>query len=318
MRDAHHPVVLFANGFGDHLLNLPALRALASVFQGRLGLICLPGIARWLYGGLPLRGLWEVPMRRGGEGRLFDAQAVAARIGTCELLASLCPWHSESVDALLAHLEPRSSIGFFPGFRVRLPLDYARHTVDLAFEVPRQLEPSLRVEDFAAAPSLPSSALRLADEVKRLVGPRRRILAVHTETGAEKQWPVERFVTLLDAFLERHPEYVALVLDQESVGLDRGRQGGRILHRQRLDFDKALALIQRADLFVGIDSSMLHGADLFRVPGVGLFAPTRPEEFGFRFGPHRHVHEPRGMEAIAVEQVLEALEQLALIPTTRA
>ena len=34
------PVVFFANGIGDTVLALPALRALAALFPGRLSLVC--------------------------------------------------------------------------------------------------------------------------------------------------------------------------------------------------------------------------------------------------------------------------------------
>jgi ADP-heptose:LPS heptosyltransferase len=68
-------------------------------------------------------------------------------------------------------------------------------------------------------------------------------------------------------------------------------------------------LVGTADLFVGIDSSMLHAADLARVPGVGLFGPTRAAEWGFRFAPHRHVDRTT-MADITVDAVLDALEEL--------
>jgi hypothetical protein len=55
---------------------------------------------------------------------------------------------------------------------------------------------------------------------------------------------------------------------------------------------------------------MLHAADLARVPGVGLFGPTRSATWGFRFGPHRHLDE-RKMADITVDEVLRALEDLA-------
>jgi ADP-heptose:LPS heptosyltransferase len=71
-----------------------------------------------------------------------------------------------------------------------------------------------------------------------------------------------------------------------------------------------MGLVANADLFVGIDSSMLHAADLARVPGVGLFGPTRAATWGFRFGPHRHVDRST-MADITVEEVLSAMEDLA-------
>jgi hypothetical protein len=54
---------------------------------------------------------------------------------------------------------------------------------------------------------------------------------------------------------------------------------------------------------------MLHAADLARVPGVGLFGPTRAATWGFRFASHRHV-EMSTMAEITAAEVLAALEDL--------
>jgi len=55
---------------------------------------------------------------------------------------------------------------------------------------------------------------------------------------------------------------------------------------------------------------MLHAADLLRIPGVGLFGPTAPWQYGFRFAPHRHIRRGRGMNRISEAEVLRALESL--------
>jgi hypothetical protein len=64
---------------------------------------------------------------------------------------------------------------------------------------------------------------------------------------------------------------------------------------------------------------MLHAADLYRIPGVGLFGTGKIKsgttnfkyrQWGFRFSRHRHVWDPRGMEHIREETVLHELESL--------
>ncbi len=60
---------------------------------------------------------------------------------------------------------------------------------------------------------------------------------------------------------------------------------------------------------MGIDSCMLHAADLARVPGVGLYSPTQPAIWGFRFAPHRHVYGGT-MADISVDDVFSAMESL--------
>jgi ADP-heptose:LPS heptosyltransferase len=93
-------------------------------------------------------------------------------------------------------------------------------------------------------------------------------------------------------------------------GLNVGPERDRIFPYLGLPLDLAIGLVANADLFVGIDSSMLHAADLAGIPGVGLFGPTRAATWGFRFGPHRHV-EMSTMADITVEDVLAAMEDLA-------
>jgi hypothetical protein len=53
--DAKDPIAFFINGHGDRILNLPALRALAKVFQGRLSLICNEGASLCLFDKLSLK-----------------------------------------------------------------------------------------------------------------------------------------------------------------------------------------------------------------------------------------------------------------------
>ena len=62
---------------------------------------------------------------------------------------------------------------------------------------------------------------------------------------------------------------------------------------------------------MGIDSSMLHVADLCGVPGVGLFGPSNAEHWGFRLARHRHVcGRDARMDTIAPEEVIQALEDI--------
>jgi ADP-heptose:LPS heptosyltransferase len=92
--------------------------------------------------------------------------------------------------------------------------------------------------------------------------------------------------------------------------LNTGCERDRVIPCLGLPLDLTMGLVANADLFVGIDSCMLHAADLARVPGVGLFGLTRSAAWGFRFGPHRHLDRGTMMD-ITVEEVLDAMEDLA-------
>jgi ADP-heptose:LPS heptosyltransferase len=68
--------------------------------------------------------------------------------------------------------------------------------------------------------------------------------------------------------------------------------------------------VRSADAFLGVDSCMLHAADLFRVPSVGLFGPTRPSEFGLRFARHRIADGRGSMAALTPDVAAASLDEL--------
>src|ERR1700680_2305599 len=193
--ESTHPVVFFGNGVGDHLLNLPSLRALAKLFPNRLRLVCMPGAAATYFSDIPFGDVLETEMNWTGNRHKFDAGALSMRIGPCRLFLSLVPWHSKSMDQLLGIVAPAHSIGFFAGFHDVLQPDYSKHSADLAFELPRRLDPTLRLEAFAAPPALAARPARLALEIRHAVPPGMRVLAIHADTNSEKMWPVKRWCT---------------------------------------------------------------------------------------------------------------------------
>ena len=325
MLEARHPVAIFSMGLGDHLMVLPALRALAGLFDGRLSLICKPGGRNDFFRQLPLNKVHEIHMQYVFEGKSvrysedgskleptrirFDAEWLANEVSECDLFVSFNSWHSSSVDDLIERLAPANTIGYFPQFGIRLPIK--GHGFDAAFAIPQYLNPALKIEDVAGAPEVLPDIHRWAREWRAGLPSSIRVLAVHNESKPRKLWPTDRLVNVLDQFLGRHPNVIALVLGLSDVGLTKGRYGHRIIPCFGKPLHCAISLIGESDLFLGIDSSMLHAADLFRVPGVGLFGPSDPSEYGFRFGPHRHIRgADNRMDTITEDEVLIALESL--------
>jgi ADP-heptose:LPS heptosyltransferase len=135
------------------------------------------------------------------------------------------------------------------------------------------------------------------------------LLAVHADTKPEKAWSPAKLAEVLNEFLERHRHVIAIVVGVDPFAVDIGRNRGRLLSCHGIPLSVAFAITDECDLFLGIDSCMLHMADLCRVPGVGLFGPTDPSEFGFRFARHIHVSAAT-MSEISVTEVGEALETL--------
>jgi ADP-heptose:LPS heptosyltransferase len=200
-------------------------------------------------------------------------------------------------------------VGFFPAFDVVLPRDYSKHSSELAFDVARWVDPLAKLEDFASPPRLPESASSFAGALRRQLR-EVRLMAVHADSQPEKCWPWGLFRVFLEAFLEAHPDYVAILIGQRTAATSAPVAAERVLCLRDLPLAETLAVVGICDLFVGIDSCFLHAADLFRVPGIGLFGPTEPAEFGFRFARHRHVRAGSDVRDITIGDVLGAAHGL--------
>jgi ADP-heptose:LPS heptosyltransferase len=311
---AEHPVVFFINGVGDNILNLPALRALAQIFEGRLSLICSGKEALHIFDDLPLRRLIRIRAEMTGPGREFDARSVAEITENCDLFISLVPWCSPSLIQLIKELRPALSIGFFSNYDIEIPLDYNKHSAELGFDVVRLFNPAYCLRDFTAPPSYRNEALAEAQSLLSCLNPGTRILAVHADTASEKMWVSARFIKTLDIFLDLHKDYSVFIVGHTPLGLDSGLYGNRVIPCYGLGLSASQSLVTKADYFLGVDSCMLHVADFARVPGVGLFGPTRAEEFGFLVGPNVTIQAQGHMEQIEVAEVCAALESIIANP----
>jgi len=309
---ARRPAVVFRNGIGDNLLMLMAVRALGALFPGRLAF--LGGRTSRLFfadiGFVSFHDLdFPVDGGPGWHGRSFDVAAAAAMLEGCDLLISLNPWSSPSLQALRVALSPAFSMGLSEGFDLSLPMDPGSHYARLAFEIPRALQPAFGIDTFSAPLSLPPRAWRGARALRARLPSGARVLAVHADIVFEKMWP-DRFRTLLDGFLRDHSDTVAVLVGDREIGLGDLSRHRPVISCLGLPLLDTMALVGSADLFLGVDSCMLHAADLFRVPGVGLFGPTNSTEYGFLFAPHRHLDAQGSMRAISVPAVRDALESV--------
>ena len=296
---ARSPVVFFINGIGDHVLALPALRGLGRLYGSTLTIVGAEFAEESFLRPIAAGRVITVEMLDGPIGRHFDAADVAARIGECDLLVSLNPWHSEAVDDLLARVKPRRSVGFFPGFTTVLPLDFDMHSADLAFSPARFLDDTLTLEDFAQPPALPARASRRAATLRSMLPGAAKVLAVHADTHHTKMWPAETIRRGIHEFLEWRPDYWAFVVGWHDIRLELGSCADRVIACCGTPLETSMAIVSAADLFCGVDSSMLHVADLCRVPTVGLFRATNPREFGCRFARHQHLDLSCDGDAIA-------------------
>lgn len=310
---AEAPVIFFINGIGDNILNLPALRALGALFAGRSSLICC-GSALFMFDELPLKRAIKISVESSAYGREFDADAVAAETGSCDVFLSLVPWHSESLTRLVKKLRPQMSVGFFSNYDIRLPLNFDQHTSELAFDLVRLFDARSRLKDFTAPPCYPNEARAEARKLRQQLSPGAKALAVHADTGQKKMWDGDKLMQTLDTFLSLHTDFTVLLVGGRPQSLDCGLYGDRVIPCYGLPLPVSMALVTEADFFLGIDSCMLHAADFAGVPSVGLFGPTSAAEFGFLVGPHIAIQAPHTMAEIEVSDVAGALESLLAKP----
>ena len=329
---ARTPTVYFSTLIGDSVLTLPTLRALSEMFTVPLTLLC-PKIAFDLCFREVSSRLVDItgsppvgPSLGPSSNRILDYDALASEIGPIDLFINAVPWDVPSnafARPLRQRLAPTTSIGFPNGdtYDVVIPRDVP-HSADLTFKLARLFDPSARIETYAQPVRLSPSVLEDVRAMRAALPSGAKVLAMHADTSwAKKRWPVTRLVDLLDRFLSRHRDFVAWVVGMGHEELNVGRERDRVFPFLGVPLDLAMGMVADADLFVGVDSSMLHAADLARVPGVGLFGPTRSQTWGFRFAPHRHV-DMSTMAEITVDEVLAALEDLVssqrreALPTT--
>jgi ADP-heptose:LPS heptosyltransferase len=152
-------------------------------------------------------------------------------------------------------------------------------------------------------------------------------------TPSEKLWPPEKYGPLFERLAGRHPELRIVVVGAKKEKRWVQQQLLRELPAGLRTIDavgktavgELLHLLKRASVLLAADSGVMHLATMTATPLVALFGPTNEEETGpYGVGdraikiravdPKAAKQDPRCMEKISVEKVLEAIEiQLKLM-----
>ena len=113
--------------------------------------------------------------------------------------------------------------------------------------------------------------------------------------------------SVLDRFLREHPAYQVAVVGSFPRWIS-DMYPGRVVDCNRLDVAGIGYLAVHSDYLLGVDSWVLHLADLAGVPSVGIFGPDRVHEWGFRFRQlHRAIVGESRLENVSEDAVYEAL-----------
>ena len=148
--------------------------------------------------------------------------------------------------------------------------------------------------------------LRIEDEEVRAVdeflaaapaaGSRRPLIVVHVGSGpnfyklALKRWPPSHFGKLCDRLVEQRQAHVVFTgKGEEEAALIReavaAMKRDATVACDQLSIGELLALLDRADLTITNDTSVMHLATLVSCPVAAFFGPTDPMQYGPR-NPH--------------------------------
>ncbi|GAC1640207.1 MAG: glycosyltransferase family 9 protein [Herpetosiphon sp.] len=179
--------------------------------------------------------------------------------------------------------------GFGYNLRTRVP-DGVVHEADLYSLVARSLAIGKvdRCLSFDVAPQARAAAGELAANV--LKG-RQRLVVLHPGGGANpgmtlarKRWLPSRWASIADRLATTYNAAVLLVGgpgDKDAVAavqVAMQRPAEALVHRW--EWSVLAGLLERADLFLGHDTGMLHLACAVGTPAVAVFGPSDPQMYG--------------------------------------
>jgi heptosyltransferase-2 len=152
-----------------------------------------------------------------------------------------------------------------------IPQDYGRHAVEnnlalLPFAGAKVLLPSHRYEIFLTDTDKAWAENFIMQE--KLAG--RRMMGIHAGSGATKnlalrRWPLENYIELVRRLQEKEPELAVLFFggpeekqDYEKIQAAHG--GKNVLFPKTENLLQAAALIGKSDLFLSVDTALMHVA----------------------------------------------------------
>ncbi|WP_434632666.1 putative lipopolysaccharide heptosyltransferase III [Chromobacterium sp. CV08] len=209
-----------------------------------------------------------------------------------------------------------------------------RHTIEVHLDALRRIGvyPSEEQRRLVLVPGHNAEATLAAKLAERDLAPGGYVLVHPTSRWSFKSWPAERMAALIDALTARGErvvlsaapgaEEMAMIADIE------GRLARPVASLAgQLSLKELAAAIDRARLYIGVDSVPMHIASAMTTPCVALFGPSGDIEWGPWRVPHRVVRaelpcRPCGnagcgggwrsecLERIGVDQVLAAVDAL--------
>jgi len=272
---------------GDVLLCTPAIHAARLRWpQARIDVLGFVGTLDLLEGNPDVNGLVEI--RASAESNLKT-----------KLLEALRIWRRYDL-ALVARTSDRAHVAGWlaaPRRSVMLPGDgsgvwkrrAAQHAQFEAAGVPIVLGNLALLSPWVEAPAAlslyPPPPLPLPASLEAKL--RRPCVVVHVPSmWRYKQWPVAHFRSVVEGLVANGVQVVLTgsgsANDQALIAplRDAGTEPDMIDVAGRLQLRQLRALLERADAYLGPDTSVTHLAAAVGLPIVAVFGPSRPDHFG--------------------------------------
>lgn len=158
-----------------------------------------------------------------------------------------------------------------------VPQSYEHHSVDNNLELLKLVgvKPQLAEHDFELF--LTDAERAFANEfIERQKLKGRRLVGFHVGSGSTKnlslkRWPLDNYLGLMRAILERHPDFTLVLFGGPQEREDHQRilrevPSDRILEAQTKNIRQAGALMQHCEAFVSVDTALMHLAAAMKVP----------------------------------------------------
>lgn len=253
---------------------LPTIRAFVANFGSDVGLIVgndLPTELLALFNHIQVEIV--VISRTEGRRRIQHGNP----IGGCDIFVSLVQWHNDSVIHFAREADAKLTIGHYEGFDLFLPLHNHLHCIDQTFRLFAPFAPREKCEKFSGPIQFEAG---LMDRFRslRTCFKGKPLLVAHFDSAKNKIPSRDWINSVLNA-VDQRVECSIVAIGRTSMLEAFTNVDVEILDSLGL----CMLLAASADVFIGVDSCMLHVADLHRRTGIGVFVSTDPKEYGFRF-----------------------------------
>lgn len=277
-----NPILIFNNGIGDHIINLPTIRALSEIFKNQLTFVCHHNYFELLYSDITFKRVVNIEFYVHNNNRTFSIHELLNKVNESDLIINLNPWQSPEIDKIIDFFSAKS-IGFFENYDFQIIPDNKIHSANQTFEFAKLFDSHLNISKYSQVPFLPITSQQKADKILAVIPKKYKVLVIHADTSDIKMWSIEEFKKFINLFLQNFKNFVIVIVGTKEIGMSESSFfNDRLISMIGLPLAISISLVSKSDFFIGVDSCMLHIADIFKIPSIAIFMLPNFKEFGFR------------------------------------